>query len=169
MDSTIIAAVIGGVFTVGASFGTFAITRIADSTAFPRTKNVHQLSLTGFWEGTVHQAQGPEGVPADAPSSLTLTSTHRAIRGESILSWPHRKPQHLSLAGKFVYARFVRLEYEVRNEPEAVQFGYILGELSPDGQSLDGRFLGFGAASRNLVWGTFHYQKQGQRSLSTIS
>lgn len=161
MDSTIIAAIIGGISTIGASIVTFAITRIFNDDSLPITRSVHQISLTGSWEGTVHQDIGPGGAPVDASSHLTLNSTRRAVRGESVLTWPQRKPQHLSLVGKFVYARFVRLEYEVSSEPEAVQFGFILGELSPDGQVLEGRYLGFGAATRNLVWGTFQYHKRG--------
>ncbi|SRR6266567_2651419 len=164
MDTTIIASIIGGVFTIGASIGTFAITRLFDGNSLPVTKNVRQISLTGSWEGTIHQEAGPNGTPIDSSARMRVKSTRRTVRGECIIAWPDREPQHVSLVGKFVYAQFLRMEYEVNNEPEAVQFGFILAELSPNGQILEGRFLGFGAASRNLVGGTFQYHKRGSGS-----
>lgn len=162
MDSTIIAAIIGALSTVGAAVGTLVFTRLGDNMSFTPT-NVRQITLVGQWEGIVHQQGSAD--PYDLRIAITLKSTRRAIRGEGTVHGATQNQvitQPIVIIGKFVHDRFLKIEYEMRDHPGVIQFGFSLLELSPDGQTLDGRFLGFGALiSRGPVWGTLQMHKKG--------
>ncbi len=165
MDSTIVAAIIGGIFTIGASIGTFAITRIFDSNLLLVTRNVRQKSLTGQWKGPVHQEGGIQGTPIDIQLALTLRSTRRVVRGEGFFTGAFQNQTFnttMTILGGFVHERFLKLEYEYKSE--LVQFGFVLLELSPDGRTLEGQWMGFGPISRKLVSGSMQLHKQGSFS-----
>lgn len=168
MDPTILAAIIGGLATVGGSIVAVVITRVLDN-PMGFKKNMRQMALAGHWEGTVHQ----EGWPADYHLSFSLKPVGRTIRGEGrvVYSDPNREIDELiTLFGGFVHDRFLKLEYEMQAQPGSVQFGFTLLELSPDGQTLSGPFLGFGAnVTRGFVNGIVqvHRRKSTAHSRST--
>lgn len=164
MDSTIIAAIIGGISTIVAAIGTFALTRLLDSNALPGARNVRQNALTGHWKGEVRQEGGVRGIPINMQLDLKLKSTRRMVRGEASFTGTFQNQNFnvsANIWGNFVHGRFLKLEYEY---PDLVQFGFILLELSPDGRILEGRWTGFGSASRELIYGSVQLQKQGSFS-----
>lgn len=165
MDSTIIAAIIGGIFAIGASIVTFVVTRIFDNDSLSDTKNARQFSITGRWEGHTSQEGGVlVRKDLDVPLAFSFKSTRRGTQGAGSLSITlqgNTTPTTLNMIvkGKFVYERFLKLEYEF--EQPLIQFGFILLELSPDGQTLEGCWMGFGATTRHLIYGTVQLRKQG--------
>jgi hypothetical protein len=164
MDSTILAAIIGGLCTIGASLGTLLLTHMMNKNPLYE-RNKRQISLGGHWEGTAHQELGPEGVPMDLQMAITLKSTRQAVLGEGDIRFPFQNQpitEHLSLInGGFIYDRFLKIEYEGKNIPEQVQFGFLLLELSSNGQTLNGHFLGFGSFSGKIAWGTVQLHRSG--------
>lgn len=138
------------------------VTRIFDSDSLPGTRNVRQISITGRWEGTIHQEGGVRGASVDQQLTIVLKSTRRNTQGEGVLRVALQNnafTTHVRVKGKFVYERFLKLEYEF--EQGVMQFGFVLLELSPDGNTLEGRWMGFGALSQSLIYGTMRLRKQG--------
>jgi hypothetical protein len=94
---------------------------------------------------------------------VTSKSKRRTMRGEGSLHFTYQNQditQHMTIRGTFVYDRFLKMEYEMGDQPGFIQFGFAILELSPDGQTLNGHFVGFAAISRNMVWGTIQSHKQ---------
>lgn len=163
MDSTILTAIIGGIATVGGSLMAAIITRLLDN-PMGFKKNVRRAALAGHWEGTVRQ----DGLPADYRISLSFKPVGRTIRGEGHVAYtgPDREvDEPITLFGGFVHDRFLKLEYEMQAQPGSVQFGFTLLELSPDGRTVSGPFLGFGALfTRGFVHGIVHMQRRKSTS-----
>lgn len=169
MDSTILAAIIGGLSTVGAGILAVLATRLLDNPMGIK-KNVRQATLAGHWDGTVHQEK-PQVI--DFQFTLQLKSKGRTVRGEGTVHGIYQNStiaEPLTCFGGFVHDRFLKLEYELETRPGSIQFGFTLLELSPDGQALNGPFLGYGAlVTRDMVNGTLHLQRQGAGTHAPIS
>lgn len=160
MDSTVLAGIIGGLCTVGGSIAAVIATRFLDNPmGFKRS--TRQASLAGYWDGTVRQ----QGAPADFRITFLLKPTGRTIRGEGDVRFVYQNrtmDEPITFLGGFVHDRFLKLEYEMQTQPGSVQFGFTLLELSPDGQTLSGPFLGYGArVTRGTVHGTLQLHKRG--------
>ena len=160
MDSTVLAGIIGGCCTVGGSIAAVIATRVLDNPmGFKR--HTRQASLAGHWDGTVQQ----EGISEAFRITFRLTPMSRTIRGEGEVRLVYDKramTEPLTFFGGFVHDRFLKLEYEMQAQPGSVQFGFTLLELSPDGQTLSGPFLGYGALiTRGMVSGTLQLHKRG--------
>jgi len=63
------------------------------------------------------------------------------------------------LDGGFFHDRFLKLDYK-NADNTAVQFGAIITELSSEGRTLRGYYVGYGAISERPVCGTLEVQKQ---------
>ena len=163
MDPTIVAAIIGGLFSILAVIATFIITRIFDSDFWP-TRNVRQAALDGHWDAILHQEVGPGGTSMDLSCDFAFKSKGRGIQAEAILRGPLPN-ETITMdgiaTGRFVYERYLKLEYQIKGQPGVLQFGYLLLELSPNALSLDGHFLGFGAYTQQIIWGAIHIKKRG--------
>jgi hypothetical protein len=163
MNPTIIAALIGGLFSIASIIVTFVITRISDSDIWA-TRNLRQIALDGRWEASFHQVVGPEGAPIDFLGTITFKSNHRAIQGEGTIERAMQNEKFSmdgTFTGRFIHDRFLKADYQIKNQPGVVQFGCMLAELSPNGHLLTGHFLGFGALSQKIVWGTVEVRKVG--------
>jgi len=165
MDLAILTAIIGGVFTVGASIVAVIVTRLFDN-PMGFKKNVRQAALIGHWDGAVHQEGGQEYHIA-----LQLKSRGRTIRGEGVVHGLYQGgniTEPLTVFGGFIHDRFLKIEYTMEAQLGSIQFGFSLLELSPDGRTLSGSFLGYGALTRGLIHGTLHIQKQGARISASV-
>lgn len=163
MDSTVIAAIIGGLFTILASIATFIFARIFDKD-FWATRQVRQIALDGRWEAMFHQEVGPEGQPIDFPGTFIFRSGRQGVQGEAMLELTiHNKRTFTTqfFKGRFVHERFLKLEYQLKDMPGTIQFGFLLAELSTGGNSLEGHFLGVGAVSQRIIWGIVQAHKEG--------
>lgn len=101
-------------------------------------KNARQAALAGYWDGTVHQ----EG-ELEHRITLRLKLVGRTIRGEGHLHGVYQRrdlTQPVTVRGRCVYDRFLKLEYTLREPIGAIQFGFILLEFAPDGRTLRGFF-----------------------------
>lgn len=123
-------------------------------------KHARQAALTGNWDGMVRH----EVKKLDYHVTLQLKLAGRTIRGTGYLHDAHQSgdlTQSVTVSGRFVYDRFLKLEYTLEEPPGAIQFGFALLEFTPDGQALSGPFLGYGAlVTRGMVTGTVHLERQ---------
>ena len=162
MDSTIVAAIIGGTFTVIASIATYAITYIFDSNLFLAAKNMHHHVLDGNWKGNIHQEGGVQGIPMDMQADITFKSTRRVVRGEGSITGTFKNQNFnapILLLGRFVEGGYIKIDYDYRLTTG--QFGVALLELSPDGRILEGYLTGYGPISRKIIYGRVQLSKQG--------
>lgn len=162
MDTTILAAIIGGIFTVTGSLVTFVFTRVSDSHLFLAAKNIHHHALDGNWKGTFDQEGGVQNVPISMPVDITFKSTRRMVRGEGSITGTFKNQTFnapVLLLGRFVNERFIKIDYDYRSITG--QFGVALLELSPDGRTLEGHWTGYGPVSRKIVHGNAQLSKQG--------
>lgn len=168
MDPTILTAIIGGLATVGGSVVAVVITRILDN-PMGFKKNARQATLAGYWDGTVHQ----EGWTADYHIAFSLKPVGRTVRGEGRVEYADQTrtiDEPITLFGGFVHNRFLKLEYEMQAQLGSIQFGFTLLELSPDGQTLSGPFLGYGAnITRGMVNGTVQVHRRKSPSRTPLS
>lgn len=162
MDTTIIAAIIGGVFTVIGPVATFLVTRYVDN----RDKQVMSFGrravMTGKWNGKTTQEFGNYSSIA-LPIALDLVANRKTIKGEFRVQYPEyeNKPAHedeFSFQGGFLYDRFLQIDYISKTE-DRIQFGSAILELSPSGEILLGRYAGYGAFSKQIVAGSFELKR----------
>lgn len=162
MDDTIIAALIGGVFTVVGPVATFLVIRYVDN----RDKQVmpfgRRAIMTGKWSGTTVQEFGDYS-SLDLPIVLEAVANRKTIKGEFRVQYPkhENRPAHedeFSFKGGFLYDRFLQLDYISKAEGR-IQFGSAILELSPSGEVLLGRYAGYGAFSKQIVAGYFKLRR----------
>jgi hypothetical protein len=151
MDSTIIAAIIGGAFTLVSSGITFLLARHLDDRNNQVMSSNRQAIMTGTWKGELHQESGSLST---SPVTVTLIAKRRVIRGSIRVQDPNNGEAEYKATGGFLYGRFIRLNYDTTDH-RRVQFGSIVMELSPDGNKLSGKYTGYGAFSQSIVSGYF--------------
>lgn len=122
-----------------------------------------QRAMQGTWKGEARQEIGPGGLAFDAEAFATFTLTNNSLSGSLEYRFTNplnHKPVVLnfSVSGSFLFERFVRLEY-ANIHKQYVQFGSIIFELEPNAQKIHGRFLGYGAESKNMVYGSMQLSK----------
>lgn len=162
MDTTIIAAIIGGVFTVVGPIATFLVTRYIDN----RDKQVMSFGrravMSGKWSGTTTQESGNYSSFA-LPIFLKTVANRKTIKGEFRVQYPEYKnrPAHedeFSFQGGFLYDRFLQLDYISKTEGR-IQFGSAILELSSSGEVLLGKYAGYGAFSKQIVTGSLELKR----------
>lgn len=128
-------------------------------------QNARQAALTGDWSGTARDEERGR----EFHLTLQLQSTGRTLRGEGHLRGATQngdRTQSVTVSGRLVYDRFLKLEYTLGEPLGAIQFGFILLEFAPDGQALRGGFVGYGAlVTTGIVTGTVHLQRQGVQEM----
>lgn len=107
-------------------------------------------TLDGSWIGTLSQP----GLTADA--TARLTAGRKQVTGMVDLHFERNGERHhlaLELRGGFLHDRFLKLDY-VKDRLGSIQFGCVVIGLSDDGNSLEGKYAGYGSITRSIVSGT---------------
>ncbi len=155
MDTTIIAALIGGAFALLAPIITVALSKAHERRAFEKISEDRRAALAGKWTGIAHQEVGPKGKPLDIAITLELGADKKIVTGTlhfraKIGGSEFHRTFHLT--GGFIHQRFLMIRYS-NTESTVVEFGNMTFELSADSKTLRGRYLGYGALSERLVYG----------------
>jgi hypothetical protein len=156
MQTPIIVALIAGGFAIIAPIVTFIVTRSYENRFLQPVSSNRVAALVGSWEGTTHQECGPGGKPDDAKVSFKLALAGKKLRGQGIFRTCVGAEEVVitfHLSGGFLHDRFLRFDYNPEAS-ETVQFGSIIVELSNDAKKLTGRYMGYGAFTNALVYGT---------------
>lgn len=153
------AAIITGSCAVGSALLTVVFTRLWEQRDFQIISQPRRKTLSGAWAGTYDQEVGPEG-PFRGDITLLLVTKRKIVTGECTIKAPLRPSPFTSsfaVNGGYYHDRFLSLEY--RNPHAAtVHFGSLLLELTARG-TLRGRYLGFGAVTEKLVYGTIELSR----------
>jgi hypothetical protein len=155
MDSTLIAAVIGGGFTIAAIILTpIAQQYIDGKKIFPISKS-RAIALEGLWNGMVIQCL-PDATVRTINVDLKLRTKGNSILGTALLTLDTL--YYVDLKGSFRNDRFLKMDYENTNK-YIVQFGSFVFQLNDESNSLIGRFVGYGQVSEKIVYGEARFTK----------
>lgn len=160
MDPAIIAAIIGSIFAVLGPIITLLITRYLDDRDKLTMSTGRQAIISGQWKGTLNQVDGRSGV---APITVNFVAKRKKIYGSTITQWPGGTDRaaydtEYTFEGGFLYERYLRVDY-VSKKRHRIQFGVIVLELSPTGETLSGKFVGYGAFSEDIISGYIELER----------
>lgn len=155
MDPPVIAALITAI--VG-PIVTLVATKAYERRFLEVMPDNRQKALAGTWAGVAHQEVGPDGNPLGSSITLELTTTRKTVAGTGRLCDQDYEAR-FTISGGFLHQRFLKLKYK-NTDDAALHFGNITVEMSGDGRSLRGRYLGYGRVSERLVYGTVELNKK---------
>lgn len=156
MDTTLIAAIIGGTCTICAVILTPFTQRHFETKGFFPINQDRRKILEGTWRGIVQQFI----------DNLTTKSYHvdllfeikgKKVQGTGIINAGDAL-YHVVLDGSFRNDRFLKMDYQ-NKDLNIVQFGCFIFHLSEDSKSLTGRFVGYGQRTKEIIHGSCEFQK----------
>jgi hypothetical protein len=119
-------------------------------------------AINGGWRGEIVQSYGPDGLPktfladAEFEFNLEMVRGHLTMRGYIT---DDRNELKVKLSGRFVYESYLKLDYKYTDNPGSINFGTVVLKLNDLGDRCDGRYLGYGAYSTQLVSGAVMLKK----------
>lgn len=153
-----IATIIAGAFGVsGVVIGN--LLNHALNNRFQAVDKHRRVILTGKWQGEVQDEI--DGAPAKFELSVELTAKWTSIKGEAKATYSYQENSTkatLEIQGRFLYDKFFQMEYK-NNDPSKLQFGSATFELSADGRTMVGQYVGYGLLTQNLVSGNVRLNK----------
>ena len=78
-----------------------------------------------------------------------------------MLHYQHEEEEmhdEIHLVGSLEKGHLLKLEYKAKN-PEVTQFGFLILDLSANGQKLSGRFLSYSKQLEHLTYGNVELRK----------
>ncbi|NEZ57515.1 hypothetical protein DXZ20_17925 [Leptolyngbyaceae cyanobacterium CCMR0081] len=162
MDSTVVAAIIGGVFTVAGSIATVLITRHIENQDKQIMSTGRRALLNGQWRGTgTSYREGGQLLSVSVVA--TLVAHRKTVIGHFRVQYPERdgrpaQESEFESRGGMLHDRFLKLDYISKNE-RRIQFGAIMLELAPSGEVLSGKFVGYGVFSKQIVSGNIELKR----------
>jgi hypothetical protein len=117
--------------------------------------------LDDYWEGTVHQQDGPGGEPIEFPIKVRFyVNSLQKVRGKFSYNWNDKKTV-LEAKGKAVDNRIIVLEFKDANK-NVIRFGTFMFDFDQLGEYLDGHFVAYAAERKAIVTGSVTlYRKLG--------
>jgi hypothetical protein len=150
MSPEIIAALIGGAGTIFAPVITVLAKNIYDRRIWGIVKG-RRKAIIGTWVGSISQTI--DNIPTSYNLEITFTADKKIVKGDaSFISPSTGKTIKLKFIGGFLYERFIKFDYHNPDEL-IIQFGNAILDLSSDGKTLIGKFVGFGSNTNKIVTG----------------
>lgn len=157
MDSTTLAAIIGGVCTLSAPIITLIVKATIDRSRNPIITNARQKALNGTWTGTIEYDDTDDEPLAPHDAVLEVTSRRRFIEARVAYTTKGGSTT-VKASGVFILDSLMRVEY--KNEaPHVNHFGTLLLNLSPDAKTLSGRFVTYGRITGIISTGRVRFIK----------
>lgn len=122
-------------------------------------------AIHGNWAGSISQDMGPKyKLGLEFPVKGKLQAFKNTIEGYFEVDPPFsiEGPAMLTrfnIVSGFFYDRFAQLNY-MSNDLGTTQFGSIVVEVTDDGRSFSGNFVGYGVHSNSIVTGKLVMSKQ---------
>ncbi len=161
MEVPIVAAIIGGVCTIVSPFMTLLIRQHLENRSKLPISSVRRRAIDGCWKGIAQQYQGPDEDPIIFAVTMTLSAGPKRISGTLIIDIDYQgKTEKIlcNVSGGFFYERFLKLSYTPSDEM-TIQFGSVVLQLDAGGQSLQGKYSGYGKLTNSTVFGTLELKK----------
>ncbi len=119
-------------------------------------------ATVGGWTGSVQQEKGPNNRPLSFTFELQFDLDGDRLKGAFDISRKHEGSTicwRFLLEGDYYVPRFLQLDCRPQ-DPAVLQFSAWVLELSNDAKRLDGRYVGFGALTREIVSGKLTLRKK---------
>ena len=161
MNETILPQIIAGVSVILAPILTLLIKGYIDNRPIFPIPVGRRQAITGRWEGTCHQMPVSTGETLDYSITADLIAGRKKVTGTFTIryEWNDQIIQEVfNVTGGFFYSRFLRLNYLARDE-SLIQFGSVVLELDAAATVFDGRYVGYGALTGEVVGGTLRLEK----------
>jgi hypothetical protein len=154
------AAITAGVALTSA-FATWIAKRIYDTRVLHSVSRDRRSVLNGRWLGQIYQERGPEGKEISLRLSIDFIVSRKKVSGNGVV-WVvvdgKETEERFLLEGGFLHDQFLQLSY--RNVRGFVlQFGAVTFRLSSSGESLKGKYAGYGSLTEGVVSGCAELRK----------
>ena len=170
MDTTIYAAIIGGIATTAAALLSPIVSKYIDRKKKEKYTPIVSLNikqaLVGRWVGFLDQKIGKEQFLNKHKAILTIDFNSSDVHGklEMYISDSESKRNlnpvsYLHIANVIIDGTILKMDY-VNKKATVVHLGTIYGELSANGNRIIGKFLGYGLESEMLVSGNIFFEKE---------
>ena len=162
MDSTIIASIIGAIATIVAviisPFIVSGIGKRKKEKFTPISTLADKQLLYGRWIGVYDQKSGKEEFQNEHKAIILFTPNSEDLSGTIKLSLygNSEKIVDLYLVNTILEDRVFKSDY-VNKNVKALHFGTILGEVSGNGNEINGKFLGYGIDSERVIVGNIKF------------
>lgn len=150
MAPEVIAAIITGAVALIAPIATYFATIAYERRSIQKISG-RRKSIVGNWRGNIKQSL--KGAPVTIDIEMGFTAGNKIIEGNCrFLSPLDNRTTNLKFTGGFYHERFIKFDY--KNEDEGViQFGSSIIDLSADGRTMTGSYVGYGAGTNEIVTG----------------
>src|SRR5262249_17510552 len=111
MDSTITAAIIGGVVAIVAPILTLIVKEYLEQKSLKAVKG-RRGALVGKWKGPLKRTVGPGGAPLNVEVTIEFTKHGKRILGRAIYTPNGSTTRQLDFTGGFLHEQFVKLDYK---------------------------------------------------------
>ena len=150
MSPEIVAAIISSMVAIVAPIITLVVKNNYDR-RFWETITGRKKAIIGTWVGAITQTI--DNIPTSLNLEIVFTANKKIVKGDaSIISPTTGKSIKLKFVGGFLFERFIKFEYKNPDE-SIIQFGNAILDLSADGKTLIGEFVGFGSITNQIVSG----------------
>jgi hypothetical protein len=150
MTSEIIAAIISSAVAIVAPIITLVFKNNYDRRIW-ETITGRRKAIIGKWVGSITQTI--ENIPTSFNLEITFTADKKIVKGDaSFISPLTSRTIKLKFVGGFLFERFIKFDYKNPDE-SVIQFGNAILDLSADGKTLIGKFVGFGSITNQIVSG----------------
>jgi len=150
MQPEVVAAIITGGVAVLAPIITLVFKQIYDRRSLGNIKG-RRKAVIGTWSGSIVQEIDSNVVSFNL--EITFSAGKKIVQGDaSFISPTNNQLTKLKFIGGFLHERFIKFEYKNPDE-SIIQFGSSILDLSSDGKTLNGKFIGYGSATNRIVNG----------------
>jgi hypothetical protein len=161
MSTDIIAAIVGGAFSMLVAYITWLLgRRPPELDGYINASSDRVEAIKGRWQGTLLQPDYPGG-GIDSKVEMNFDIQRRIVIGTGRIATEFDSARHgrsgpasvnLNIRGVFFNDQFLKIDY--RNaSPSVLQFGAMILVLDPTAESLDGHFIGYGSHAKAIVTG----------------
>jgi hypothetical protein len=159
MDKKLLIAIIASITTLLSPILTLYIKKNIDDNT-EKKQSLQNEVIIGRWVGTTSQKLHNKDV--EFKIDFLFKNENNKLTGLCTVNLSETKTVGLEtfvINGGLYMKRFLRIEYN-NNDPDMLQFGYFLLELSPLGKKLNGNFVGYGPESKEIICGKVVLEKQ---------
>ena len=157
MESTFTVALIGATATIIAPVLTLFIKSRTEQKQLVAITVGRKTVLSGGWGGNILQRDNLHGSITEYPLSLSVEIKNKIVVG--VAKWEISDSiNKAEIVGGFYCERFLKFEYK-NIDSSKLSFGYMILELSTNGDELNGAFLGYAPISGRLTSGDVKLKK----------
>jgi hypothetical protein len=150
MQSEVTAALITGIIAIISPLTTYFLTRAYDRRELGKIEG-RRKAIIGAWKGDITQTF--LGETSQITIEMAFTAGKKIIEGHANLIHPVTSElTRLKFTGGFYHDRFIKFDYKNENET-IMQFGSAVVDLSSDGKTLNGKYVGYGSKTNQIVSG----------------